>query len=186
MIVQPKTRMTVDEFLTWAEDRPGRYELVNGEVIAMSPQTARHIRTKSRVHAVLARLIAAAGLDCEVMADGMTVRVDAHTAYEPDALVQCGDRIADDAIVAASPVIVVEVLSPGTKQVDTGKKLEGYFRVPSVVHYLIVDPTRPIVIHHKRGSGDVVETRIVSSGTLTLAPPGLTLSVSDFFGAPLS
>ena len=40
---------------------------------------------------------------------------------------------------------MVEVLSPSTKHVDTGKKLEGYFRVPSIVHYLVVDPERRMV-----------------------------------------
>ena len=179
---QAKSRMTVDEFLAWAETQPGRYELVNGEVVAMSPQTARHVRMKSRVHAVLARLVAAAGLDCEVFADGMTVRVDPNTAFEPDALIQCGERLADDALDATAPLLIVEVLLPGTKWVDTGRKLEGYFRVPSVVHYLIVDPDRPVVIHHRHGKAGLIETRIASSGTLDLSPPGLTLSVTDLFG----
>ena len=38
MVAQPKPRMNVDEFLAWAEDRPGRFELVDGEVFAMSPE----------------------------------------------------------------------------------------------------------------------------------------------------
>ena len=41
---------------------------------------------------------------------GMTVEVD--TDYEPDAVVNCGPPIPDDAIAAPNPVIVVEVLSP--------------------------------------------------------------------------
>ena len=32
MNVLTKPRMTVDEFLSWAEDQPGRYELFRGEV----------------------------------------------------------------------------------------------------------------------------------------------------------
>ncbi len=39
-----------------------------------------------------------------------------------------------------APVVVVEILSPGTKTVDTTKKLEGYFKLASVRHYLIIDP----------------------------------------------
>ena len=38
-------------------------------------------------------------------------------------------------------MIVVEVLSPSTRHIDASKKLAGYFRLPSVAHYLIVDPT---------------------------------------------
>ena len=36
------TRMTVNEYLAWAENQTGRYELVNGTVHMMSPETSRH------------------------------------------------------------------------------------------------------------------------------------------------
>ena len=84
----------------------------------------------------------------------------------------------------AAPIIVVEVLSPSTKHVDTSKKLEGDFRIPSVQHYLVVGPDRPLVIHHRRGTGDLIETRILASGTLSLNPPGQTLPVADLFPPP--
>ena len=76
---------------------------------------------------------------------------------------------------------MVEVLSPSTKHVDTGQKLAGYFRIPSLQHYLIVDPSRPVVIHHRRGTGDLIETRIASGGQLDLSPPGLTVEIADLF-----
>lgn len=183
MSVQSKARMNVEEFLAWAEHQPGRYELVDGEVFGMSPQRARHTRTKYRVQNALDRAIAEAGLPCEMLGDGLTVQVDPQTAYEPDALVQCGEAIADDAIVATLPIIVVEVLSPGTGHVDTGQKLAGYFRVPSVMHCLIVDPKKTLVVHHRRGEGEMIETRIATSGIMELHPPGLSLSVADFFAA---
>ncbi|BAU93750.1 hypothetical protein MPPM_5145 [Methylorubrum populi] len=188
MSVQPKVgptaRMTVDEFLTWAEGRPGRHELLDGEVFAMSPQRAVHARVKYRVHRALDRAIAAAGLPCEMFPDGMVVRVDDDTSFEPDALVRCGERLADSAIEADAPVIVVEVISPSTKHVDTGAKLLGYFRLPSLRHYLILDTERRTVIHHRRSTGDLIETRIVASGDLSLDPPGLTLPVAALFAEP--
>ncbi|GJD93784.1 Uma2 family endonuclease [Methylobacterium iners] len=181
MSVQPKARMTVDEFLAWAEHQPGRYELVNGEVYAMSPQRARHARTKYVIQAALERAIRERGLPCRMLPDGMTVRVDRSTAYEPDALVYCGNPLDGEAIEVSEPVIVVEVLSPSTGNVDTGEKLAGYFRVASVVHYLVVDPKNHMVIHHRRGAEDLIETRIVSIGTLDLSPPGLSLSLDEIF-----
>lgn len=181
MGVQPKPRMTVDEFLAWAEERPGRYELVDGEVFAMSPERVGHARTKYRVQSALLRAIERAGLTCEMLPDGITVRVDHDTAYEPDALVQCGDRMPDDSVEATAPIIVVEVISPSSKAIDTNKKLGGYFRVPSVMHYLIIEPKRPMVIHHWRGNGDTIETRVVASGNIDLFPPGIRLDVADLF-----
>jgi Uma2 family endonuclease len=47
--VVPKARMKVDEFLAWSERQPDdRYELVDGEIVAMTRDTVRHNRTKAR------------------------------------------------------------------------------------------------------------------------------------------
>ncbi len=173
--------MTVDEFLVWVEEYPGRYELLHGIVYGMSPERAGHARAKSRVHRALDGAIARAGLSCEAMADGMTVRVDVRTAYEPDALVYCGERLPDHAVEVPAPVVVVEVLSPGTRHTDTGAKLAGYFAVPSIQHYLVVDPDRRVVIHHRR-DGSEIATRILGHGPLVLEPPGLDLDVGSLFG----
>ncbi len=35
--------MTVDAFLAWAEDQPGRYELENGRIVAMAPERLGHV-----------------------------------------------------------------------------------------------------------------------------------------------
>jgi Uma2 family endonuclease len=183
MTAQPRAKMTVDEFLVWAERQPKCHVLVGGEVFAMSPECARHARVKAAVYVALVRAIRGAGLPCEVLPDGMTVRIDVRTAYEPDALVYCGERLPGDAIEVPNPMIVAEVVSPGTKGEDTGGKLAGYFAVPRVEHYLIVDPVLRTIIHHRR-AGEVIETRIASEGTLRLDPPGLDLPVGDVFAEP--
>jgi hypothetical protein len=47
----------------------------------------------------------------------------------------------------------------------------GYFSLPSLAHYLILDPERRVAIHHKRGQGDIIEIRIPSEGVIRLDPP---------------
>jgi len=79
---------------------------------------------------------------------------------------------------------VVEVLSPSTGQIDTTQKRVGYFRVASVMHCLIVDPVRRMVIHHQRGVEGLIETRLVSTGRLEFDPPGLSLTVAELFAEP--
>jgi Uma2 family endonuclease len=181
MSAEPKPRMSVDEFLAWAEGRPGRYELAGGEVVAMSPERAGHARTKFAIQAALKTAIRSGGLPCEMFPDGMTVRIDRNTAYEPDALVRCGQHLDPDTIEVPDPLILVEVLSPSTRGVDSGAKLVGYFQVPSVRHYLIVDAERRRVVHHRRADGTRIETRIVADGALSLDPPGLSLALADLF-----
>ena len=181
MTAQRQKRMTVDEFLAWAQGRKGRYELFNGIVYAMSPERAGHAEVKLAVAKALGTAIAKAKLKCWVLPDGMTVRVDKHTAHEPDALVYCGTKLPGSAIEVPEPVIVVEVLSPSTRQIDASSKLAGYFRLPSVHHYLVVDPDQRLAIRHARGAGGDIGTRVVSGGTLELAPPGIRLSVARLF-----
>ena len=74
-------KMTVDEFLVWAADKPGGYELYAGHVYAMAPERAGHAKVKFAVQTELKRAIAAARLPCHMLPDGMTVRVADDTAH---------------------------------------------------------------------------------------------------------
>jgi Uma2 family endonuclease len=114
-----------------------------------------------------------------VFTDGMTVRIDDFTAREPDAAVQCGSIVDPDAVVLESPVILVEVVSPSSAAADTSEKLAEYFTLPSVQHYLILDPQRASVIHHARREAGLIETRVHTGGTLRLEPPGLDLALDE-------
>jgi Uma2 family endonuclease len=89
--------------------------------------------------------------------------------------------LADDTLTVDAPVLVIEVLSPGSEAKDFRDKLVGYFRVASIRHCLIIDPDRRIVVHHQRGEGDLIQTRIVADGALSLAPPGLEFPVAELF-----
>ena len=90
MSTSAQRRMTVDEFLVWAEGQDGRWELYNGVPYAMAPERARHGEVKFAVQTALLQGIRKAGLPCRMRPDGATVRVSQHIAHEPDALVYCG------------------------------------------------------------------------------------------------
>jgi Uma2 family endonuclease len=174
-------RLSREDYLAWAEAQPrGRFERVHGEVVAVAPERWAHARLKARIWRALDREIINAGLPCEAAPDGMTVHIGDDTDYEPDALVNRGRPIADNEIAAPNPVIVVEVLSPGTGSVDTGAKLSDYFRVASIQHYLVVHPTRREIIHHRRTAGSI-QTHIVRDGTIALDPPGIGLSLEEIY-----
>ena len=171
-----------EEFRRWYDAQPrGRYERVDGRIVAMNAERGAHMRVKAAVYTALRRAIANAGIDCQALPDGATIETG-DSDYEPDAVVNCGTPIADDAVAAPNPVVVVEVLSPGTASIDTGAKLAGYFRVPSVAHYLIVHPTKRIVTHHRR-SGGSIETLVLVGGPITMDPPGIAVTVEELYGS---
>ena len=182
MNVVPK-RMTVDEYLAWAEARTGSYELLNGVVHAMGPERAAHAEIKFALQAALLNAIRRARLPCDMLPDGTTVRVDASTAFEPEALVYCGAKLPPSALEVPNPIIVAEVISPSSKKIDASVKLAGYFQVPSVKHYLIVDPDRPLITHHARRSDGASLARDVHEGAIVLEPPGLELDLAEVYGA---
>ena len=171
-------RMTADEFSEWAMEQPEgeRYELVGGEVIAMAPERAGHGRSKLRFARRFAEAIEATALSCEVFVDGLPVRVDAATVYEPDTIVRCGLPLDDNVTVITDPLMVVEVVSPSSRKCDSGIKLEDYFRIPALRHYLIVKTENQAIIHHQRDEAGEITTRIIREGTIRLDPPGLTVT----------
>lgn len=178
-----QSEMDVDAFLVWADGRQGRWELRDGRPVMMAPQRAVHALTKLSAHIALIEGVRRAGLPCRVFPDGMTVRITARTAFEPDALVVCPPPTDLNTMEIPNPVIVVEVLSPSTAGDDHGVKLDGYFSVRSIEHYLIIDADRRIMIHHKRGQDGAIETRILRDGAVRFDPPGFEAEVAGFFEA---
>jgi Uma2 family endonuclease len=182
----PVLPMTRAEYHAWAEAQPrGRYERIHGIVFerdgatAMAPERSAHNQRKMLVWLALRRAIEQAGLPCQAHGDGMTVQID-DSDFEPDAVVHCGAKLPDDAIAVPDPVIVVEVLSPSSRNTDRGLKLGEYFKLPSLHHYLIVWPEKPQIVHHRRVDGGV-DTGIIASGTIRLDPPGLTITVEEIY-----
>lgn len=186
MMSQPvPSHFSADAFIAWALDQPqGRFELVRGQVVAMAPERAGHARAKLSIFNALASAIERAGLDCEAFTDGMSVRIDESTVYEPDALVHCGPRTPDDAVAVTEPVIVVEVVSRSSRSTDSGAKLSDYFTLPSVRHYLVVNADTGTITHHFRNGTSDISTRIFREGTLTLDPPGLSIEIAGLFTPP--
>jgi Uma2 family endonuclease len=180
MNVALRRAMTVDEYLAWSERQSERQrtELINGQIVAKAMERVGHNRIKISALIALRRAVETAHLQCEVMTDGVAVRIDDHTAYEPDALVYCGNRLPDATMIVPNPVIIVEVLSPTTAHSDTSAKLIGYFKLPSVTHYLVMDPDACTVTHYERDG----VPKVLAGGRLRLDPPGLAVTIEDLLG----
>ena len=176
-------RMTVPEFLAWAETQENpRYELIDGQPVAMAPERSEHVLAKRYAANALEAAIRSAGVACEAFVEGLAVVIDEATAYEPDALVNCGAPVARDSMTAPNAVIVVEVLSPSTRGIDTTVKLAGYFRVPGLRHYLIVDLGRRHVVHYRKQPDGTVTVAVITEGGIVFDPPGISVAVASFLG----
>jgi Uma2 family endonuclease len=179
-------RMTVDKFLLWHQEQPddAQYELVDGRPVMMAPERLVHAEAKGRAYRALGD--ASRHLGCRAYVDGPQVAFAAENTFQPDALLRCGPPLSGDTLLVPDPLVVVEVVSPSSAKIDRVKKLEGYFAVASVRHYLVVMTDTRRVIHFRRdGAEGPIATVLLGEGeTLRLDPPGIALAVADLLPEP--
>jgi Uma2 family endonuclease len=181
----PKVRMKVDEFLVWsARQSDDRYELADGEIVAMTRDTVLHNQTKFAAARALDDAMRGAELPCVILIDGVGVKINDKTLRIPDVLVQCGAKPDPDALTIESPLIVVEVVSPSSERDDTETKLVEYFSIASIQHYLVILSEKRVVVHHQRNAGGDIATRIAHDGDIVLSPPGITVATATLLGPP--
>jgi Uma2 family endonuclease len=131
-------RMTLAEFLRWEGGTDTRYELLAGLPVAMAPTAIAHgilaLRLGARIDAALR-----SRSPCFGQSEAGIARPDRNdTCYIADLAVSCtpperGQQLLQD------PVLIVEVLSPGTAMYDRQTKVADYRRIPSVEEILLID-----------------------------------------------
>lgn len=139
--------MTAEEFLDWSLTQPLRYELVDGMPMAMAGAKRRHDRIVMKLHSLLDQRLA--GHRCLPFTADTAVRIPSGNIRRPDAGIDCG-TYDDEAMSADAPLLVVEVLSPSTRDFDMFGKLDEYKTVPSLRHIILIDPDTPQAYHWSR------------------------------------
>jgi Uma2 family endonuclease len=182
----PSHTMTADEFLAWPAvcESEEKLELIDGRIVpkytAMAPETLKHHNVKVAVSDALRAAIKKDGLPCDVFIDALAVRVSENKT--PDVALRRSPALDGQLREIPDPLIVVEILSPSTKNFDFGGKLQGYFQVASVEHYIVIDPEKPLAIHFTRANQSTLSAALASSGALKLDPPGIALDLGAIFG----
>ncbi len=127
-------------FLAWVQGREGRFELVGGRVVMMVGASRAHAIIVANVLAIIR-----AQLDPHPQWTVLTefgLEGGPQTLRYPDILVdRSGGSPAD--YTAAAPVLVAEVLSPSTTEVDLGDKAADYLALPTLEAYLVLAQAEP-------------------------------------------
>ncbi len=144
--------LTVDQFFAWRSGDDRRYELVEGEIVAMAPTTPAH----QVLAANLARRLGEA-LDakppCTVRVEASIVaptRVD--TCHHADLAVTCEPHDPEQR-ATPEPVVIVEILSPSTEAYDRRVKMLDYRAIASVREIVLIDPREIYCEVHRRLDG---------------------------------
>ena len=134
--------------LTWQQflDLPDEYrhaDLVNGELFVSAP-TPQHQRVVSRLLIALGNWTGAAVGRGEVTIKP-AVQISHDRGYMPDVAWWCEDKCSPahkPAVFDGPPDLVVEVLSPSTRRLDTIRKRNDYPRI-GVAELWFIDPEEP-------------------------------------------
>src|SRR5260370_3357982 len=168
-------RWQLEEFFAWQERQPERYELVDGFPIRMMAGAKNvHDDIVVNVLAELRNQLRAGG--CRPFTTDGSVETKPGQIRRPDVGVDCGRR-DPNATKATSPRVVVEVLSPTTRDFDTIGKLEEYKLIDSLARIVVIEPNAPEAIVWVRGADRSWRKAIRQVLAQELAMPqiGLTL-----------
>ena len=135
-------QMTEEQFLAYEQAQELRHEFIAGRVIAMAGGTKNH----NRLIKTLARLLddKLVDSDCEVFTESIKVKFNQDFFY-PDVVVDCSEDEQEDEQFAQSPKLIIEVLSPSTRDKDKGTKFLRYINIDSVMEYVVVEPNIPSI-----------------------------------------
>ena len=183
-MIRTDIRFTADDYKTLPETGP-RYQLLDGDLIHMSP--APSIPHQEAVGFLFSRLLTCAvdGRLGRVIASPVDVHLSEHDVVQPDILFvskERDDRIVHDGVHGA-PDLIVEVLSPSTRDLDLGAKRILYAR-HGVIEYWVMDlDDQSLSIYRLDEDVTTPKLRLERDATLTSdVVPGFTLPLEELFG----
>jgi Uma2 family endonuclease len=189
MTALPKAEPTLispQEYLAQERVAEQKSQYLDGEVFAMAGASTAHTRITGNIHALLWTQLQ--DKPCEPLMLDQRVRTPSDDLYTyPDVLVVCGPEYSDDEFdTVTNPRVIIEVLSPSTRDFDHSTKFNRYRTIPSMEDYVLVAQDRVLVEHRSRYAGTDRErwwTRILehSEEELILDSIGCRIRVSSIY-----
>ncbi len=185
MATQPLTLVTPEEYLELDRKSDLRNEYIDGEVVPIIGTTRSHGRILLNTAFALGRRLR--GGPCEVIVGGPRLALDDRRLYVyPDLMVACGRLEYQDEKedTLTNPKLIIEVLSPSTRDYDLGGKRLKYQNVPSIEELLFIEQEQISIEHHRRlSNGDWGHKVVGQNALLKLDSIGIELPVVEFYNA---
>ncbi len=139
-VIYNKSKFTDEEYLQIEKDSPTKNEYFRGEIFAMAGASPRH-------NVIFSNLFVAIGIQlkgklCRPYGSDLRIHIPENTLYTyPDISIICGEIIPakTDADTAVQPTVLIEILSPSTKNYDRGGKFILYRDIPTLREFIVID-----------------------------------------------
>lgn len=181
---RPDSRLTYDDFLLFPDDGQ-RHEIIGGEHYVTPSPNLRHQKLSGRLHLSLAEYLRAHPLIGEVYYAPLDVVLSHWDIVEPDLLFVAADQrnILTEKNVAGAPALVVEILSPSTRNRDQHLK-QRLFEKSSVREYWMIDPERnTVTVDRLDENAKFARVGVLGADQSLITPllPGWSLPLSQLF-----
>jgi len=178
--------MTVEAFEELIEqDGPYRYEMIGGLVYNMAPPSQEHTTISFNITKIFKDQLGS-GTPYRVFQEQLVAIPNHKPSKQPDVVVTC--NIADWSKKYRKakfhrierPLIVVEILSPSTQDLDRTEKFTHYTSIPSLEIYMLVSQDEEQVEIFRRENNWVSE--IFTSGqTILLVQMDLEVPLAEIY-----
>jgi len=177
-VAEPARRLwSLDEFLAFDDGTDTRYELFDGQLVAMAPAADVHGALVMRLGRQIGNALRPG---CEVIGEaGIVPPERADSYYQADLAVTCAGLTGQPFI--AEPILIVEVLPPSTAATDRDRKLPDYRTIPSLEDILVVSSSEPRIEHFRREQGGWKIHDLRGEGTLHLQALDIALDLAALY-----
>lgn len=142
-IAYGKQKFSIEEYLEMENAAVEKHEYYRGEIFAMSGAKMAHNRISGNVYATLHQKLK--GKSCQPYNSDQRVHIKSNTLFTyPDVSIVCDKEVFlnDDEWNLLNPSVIIEVLSPSTKNYDRGEKFMLYRDILTLREYILVDSAR--------------------------------------------
>jgi Uma2 family endonuclease len=169
--------MTVAEFLAWEETQELRWEFDGFAPVAMTGGTVAHDVIQADLMAALNAKLR--GTPCRAHGNSLKIEVAGRIRY-PEAFVAC-TPLSPRETVRRDPVVVFEVLSPGTARTDRVEKMHEYWETPSIQRYVLVEQDAVSAMAFVRQEGRWSGRVLWPGDALALPEVGIEVPLDDLY-----
>jgi Uma2 family endonuclease len=172
------------EYLALEENAEVRHEFINGEILPMAGGTTRHNVIAGNIYLAI-RLITK-GRNIQTYIENVKLRIpDFNVFTYPDVMIIAVEPIYEEntQTTILNPTVIFEVLSPGTKDYDQGRKFEYYRSVTSLKDYILIDQERCLVMVYQKTDTNEWKLRVLDNikATFSLDSVGIELNLADIY-----
>ena len=139
-VAYSKQKFSIEEYLEIENASIEKHEYYKGEIFAMSGAKVPHNMISRNFLFALGKKLR--GKSCQPFGSDQRIHVEENTLFTyPDISIICGEIITlnNDDCNVLNPTVIIEVLSPSTKNYDRGEKFKLYRDIPSLKEYILAD-----------------------------------------------